>query len=402
MRHFPNWIEAYIGHVAPVSESPQTFHFWTAVSTLAGALRRRVWIDMLHFKWFPNFYIILVAPAGLTAKSTSIGLGKTLLAKVDQVYIGPQSLTWQALAKAMSEAIQDVTYVSNLGKPEIDTFCAMTVSISELGTFLKMEDAQLMEALIPFWDSQDGTWNHATITGGLLEVESPCLNLIGCTTPSWVKIHFPEGMIGGGLASRLVFVYGDAKSQFMAYPSRHVPPQTFKDDRKRLLEDLQHIALLKGEYHLTEDALTWGEAWYKHHWTSRPLHMASDRYSGYIARKQTHIHKLAMVYAASQRDEMHISQSDLEFALAIVESVEPQMQKVFDSIGAVSEAKNAQTLVGFVQAYGWLSSAQLWKCVQMNMTTRDFQDALKGLVQAGTLKAIAKDGTMGVVLGKVE
>src|SRR5712671_3481375 len=96
MRAFPNWIEAYVHHQR-YSESPESFHFWTAVSTIAGALRRRVWINQLHFQWTPNMYIILVGPPGVAAKSTSIRQGLNLLEAVPGINFGQQSLTWQAL-----------------------------------------------------------------------------------------------------------------------------------------------------------------------------------------------------------------------------------------------------------------------------------------------------------------
>src|SRR5574343_321589 len=70
-RNYQNWLRAYVAFTAD-SESPDDFHFWTGVATIAGALRRRVWIDMRKFQWTPNFYIILVGPPGIATKSTSI------------------------------------------------------------------------------------------------------------------------------------------------------------------------------------------------------------------------------------------------------------------------------------------------------------------------------------------
>ena len=69
-RNFPNWLTAYATYTAD-SESPREFHLWTGIWTLAGALRRRVWIDMRKFQWTPNFYIVLVGPPGIVNKSTT-------------------------------------------------------------------------------------------------------------------------------------------------------------------------------------------------------------------------------------------------------------------------------------------------------------------------------------------
>src|SRR6516164_4535938 len=108
-RKSANWLKSYMQYTRD-SESPTTFHFWTGVSTLAGALRRRVWIDMRKFQWTPNFYIILVGPQGVAAKSTSISMGMNLLSKIKGVKFGPESMTWQKLARSLSDAIEYVEF----------------------------------------------------------------------------------------------------------------------------------------------------------------------------------------------------------------------------------------------------------------------------------------------------
>ena len=108
-RIHPNWLEAYY-HYTSQSESPDLFHFWTAVSTIAGALRRQVWIDERFFHWTPNFYIIMVGPAGVVSKSTSARIGMKLLSQVEGITFGPKSMTWQGLTVALSEAQRMVPF----------------------------------------------------------------------------------------------------------------------------------------------------------------------------------------------------------------------------------------------------------------------------------------------------
>ena len=82
MRKKPNWIKTYMQY-SSFSEAPDKMHFWVAVSTIAGALRRRVWIDQGYFQWTPNFYIILVAPPGIVSISTSLSIGMILLRQLE-------------------------------------------------------------------------------------------------------------------------------------------------------------------------------------------------------------------------------------------------------------------------------------------------------------------------------
>ena len=100
MRKLKHWLKAYMNFTR-ASESPDAFHFWTGVGTIAGALRRRVWLDMRHFQWTPNFYILLVGPPGVANKSTTVRIGSSLLSQVDGIHFGHQSMTWQSLTQTI-------------------------------------------------------------------------------------------------------------------------------------------------------------------------------------------------------------------------------------------------------------------------------------------------------------
>jgi hypothetical protein len=89
-RHFSNWLKAYC-LFTDSREAQLDFHFWTGVSTIAAALRRKVWKDELLFKWTPNFYIIFVGPAGIVTKSTTLNIGYKLLAQVPNIHFGLDS-----------------------------------------------------------------------------------------------------------------------------------------------------------------------------------------------------------------------------------------------------------------------------------------------------------------------
>src|SRR5262245_38983278 len=125
------WLKAYVQHQR-FTESPESFHFWTGVSTIAGALRRKVWTDHLNYQYTPNFYIILVAPPGVATKTTAINAGMRFLRSIN-VRLGPQSLTWQALFEALKTAS---TAVKVPDTNQMLIYSALTLGIGELGTFL--------------------------------------------------------------------------------------------------------------------------------------------------------------------------------------------------------------------------------------------------------------------------
>lgn len=378
-RIFPDWIRAYVEHTGSL-EAPDAFHFWTAVSTIAGALRRKVWIDQGYFEWVPNFYIIFVAPPGIVSKSTTAAVGMDLLRRVPGIHFGPNVITWQALVQSLAGSTE--TFVLNgVHHP----MSAITISASEMGTLINPKDREMIDVLTDLWDGRRGAWEKITKTQGSDSVQNPWINIIACTTPSWISDNVPENVIGGGFASRCIFVFANKKRNLVAYPKDFLPI-TFNDTAKQLVHDLELISLLAGEYKLTAAASAWGKIWYEKHYASVPRHISSERFGGYIARKQTHIHKLAMVIAASQRDTLNIEQSDLETADMVVTSIEASMPLVFQDIGRTDAARGASELVSLVRVHGKITEQVLFQYLFRSMTSKDFDVAVASAITAGYVR----------------
>lgn len=381
-----NWLRSYVEYTHH-SESPDVFHFWTGVSVLAGALRRRVWIDQRYFQWTPNFYIVFVAPPGVATKSTTILTGMKLLREVPGINFGPNSVTWQALVKSM-EGAQELVAIDGMMYP----MSCITCSPGELGTFLKPEEGEMVDVLTDLWDGQLGVWKREIKTDAGTYIENPWINLIGATTPAWIERNFPAYLIGGGLTSRCVFIYGDTKRRLVPYPADAIDTEKFAAAGAKLVEDLILISEMAGEFELTPSATKWGEDWYAKHWATRPEHMASDRYSGYIARKQTHMHKLAIILSAAESSNYKITEDHLATSDRIITPLESDMAKVFQSIGVGEAPRYMKEVVQLVKAYGKVSQLELWRMCSSTMARNDFEEACKGASAASFIMQKVEGG----------
>lgn len=381
-RHFPDWITAFMEY-ASYGEAPRHMYFWSGVSALAGALRRRVWIDQAYFKWHPNFYIILVAPPGIVSKSTTAGVAMNLLRKVPGIKFGPDVVTWPALLGAFGESTEGFEYGS-----DILTMSALTLESSEFGNLLNPQDKDMIDLLVALWDGKPGSFEKRTKHSGNDSIQNPWINIIACTTPSWIAGNFPEYMIGGGFTSRCVFVYADKKEKHIAYPGLEVNRENMLETEQKLVEDLTHIAArLVGEYTLTRDAVAWGRAWYEQHFKVKNINLDDDRFGGYVARKQTHIHKLAMVLAASESDTLLITPQHLQVAETMITDLEGDMQFVFSKIGKSDSALYTERLIWFVHQRGKVPYLEAYRHVHSYFPSmRDFEDILAGCVRAGFLR----------------
>lgn len=381
-----DWLNAFLDY-AQFGEAPKHMYFWAGVSAVAGALRRKVWIDQAYFKWYPNFYICLVAPPGIVSKSTTAGVAMGLLRQVPGIKFGPDVVTWPALVSAFAESTEGFE-LNGMTYP----MSAMTLESSEFGNLLNPQDKEMVDLLVSLWDGKQGSFEKSTKHSGKDTVENPWINLIACTTPAWIAGNFPEYMVGGGFTSRTIFVYADAKQKYVAYPGLQVP-RDLERQAADLVADLAHISGLAGEYRLSAGAVAWGEDWYKTHYSVRAANLDPDRFGGYIARKQTHVHKLAMVLSAAQSDSMVITEEHLFTANSMITDLEPDMQFVFSKIGRSDASIHAERLVSFVQAKGEIGFQEAYRYVHSHFSSmRDFEDVLSGLVRAGFLRMTSKNG----------
>lgn len=318
-RLLPNWLEAYMAYTA-LSRSPDEFHLWTGIVTIAGAIRRKAWFNFDYFELFPNLYVVLVAPAGRCKKSTAMRIGRKLLAQVPGVNFTTDSTTRERL-------------IVDLAAAHADGHSSMTAYASEFASLLTSSGMDMVAFLTDIYDCPV-EWAHKTKMGGTNKIKAPWLNLFGGTTPDWIARSLPLDTVGIGLTSRIIFVYQDTPRIRKAFPK-------LTDDQKMLgellLKDLVTISTISGQYLLTPEAEQFYEAWDLKNQTERAID--DPRLSGYYERKPMHVIKVAMVIAASQHDDPILTKDDVAKALEVLDHAEPAMARTFSAVG-----KNPLTL----------------------------------------------------------
>lgn len=384
-RHFSNWLDSFLEY-ASFGEAPKRMYFWTGISVIAGALRRKIWFEQGYFRWYPNFYIVLVAKPGIVSKSTTASIGTNLLRKVEGITFGPDAVTPAALAAAFAEAKENFEY-EELWIPQ----CVLTFSSSEFGTLYDPQDNQMTNFLIELYDGVDREFKKATKHSGSDSIENPLMNLIACTTPSWIASNFKETMISGGLVSRMIFVYADGKEKFNAYPGFSMTAR-MRDMEGKLIEDLRSIANnLVGPVAMTPDARAWGEKWYTDHWHTKVRGFEEERFGGYVARKQAHLHKLAMILSVAEGDQLVITQQHLELALTMLEDIESDFNTVFGQMGRSMISGHAERLIQYVHKHGEITYKQAYSHMHAYFPQiRDFEQVVLGAVRAGYLRLFQK------------
>ncbi len=390
MRRCQDWLKSFV-EFGSYGEAPLKMIFWTGVSAIAGALRRRVWIDQRFFTWVPNFYIILVAPPGVVSKSTTANIGMNLLRQIPDIRFGPDVVTWQSLVTSFAESAESFQLPSG----DWETMSSLTISSDELGTFLNPNDREMIDVLVSLWDGKKGTFRKQTKMSGNDTIQNPWINIIGCTTPSWIAENVPEYMIGGGFVSRCVFIYTDKKRQFVPYVDEAVPAE-FGDLRSSLVHDLEEMSTLCGEFQISEPAREWGRTWYTDHWQKGREGLDTEQFANYLSRKQTHLHKLAMILSASQGNTLLIEPHHLQHAEAMLSSIEPDMHKVFARIGKSEVTKATAEILDRLDGYP-IPKETLFRRMMHSVTIREFDEALAGVCASGMARIVYRENEVLVV-----
>jgi hypothetical protein len=377
-RHFPDWLNAFVTY-SDHMESPKIMRFFAGVSAIAGALRKKIWLDEHYFKWTPNFYIIFVAPPGIVSKSTTADVAMELLRQIPGIRFGPDVVTWQALVTTFAACSEAFEY-----NGDWHPMSPMTLVSSELGNLVNPRDREMVNLLIDLWDGRNKLEKHTKLSGNDI-IEAPWINLIACTTPNWIADNVPASMVGGGFTSRCIFIYCDTKEKFIARPGRHVPKDIMAT-RSKLIQDLEHISLnICGEFHLSDEALEWEEKWYKNMWNAGTS-IYDDQANGYRARKQTHVNKLAMVLSASRKDTLTITIEDFQLAERMITNLEADMPRVFSKIGQTETSVQAERFIEFVRKKGTITYEDAYAMIHSHFPDfRDFEGILSGAVRSGQI-----------------
>lgn len=388
-RHYNNWLDAYLEY-SSITEAPQKMHIWTGISAIAGCLRRKVWIDMIRYKWYPSFYVIFVAPPGVVAKSTTIDIGMKLLRDVPAVHFGPDIITWQALVQSFAGCSEQF----QVGE-EWHPMSAMTLAASELGNLINPQDREMLNLYISLYDGVP-SFTKQTKTSGNDVVVAPWLNMIGCTTPHWIADNMPLASIGGGFTSRCIFVYAEKKEKYIPYVDEMISESLDNRTRQFLIDDLTFISEnLAGRFTLTKEARDWGRDWYETFW-GMAYHSFSGRVlEGYAGRKYTHLHKTAMILSVAKRDDLVITREELEMADKMLKELEPDMEKVFSHIGKTEESLNAEVLLSFVRNNPEIPYAKAYQHVfSLFPNAGNFEGVLSGLIRSGQVELSNREDGM--------
>lgn len=382
-----SWLKDYLDYTQ-YQESPELFHMWTGIMTIAAVLNRRVWVDrgdmgVTWYKVYPGqLMAVLVAPSGKGHKGTAMRLGRELM-----VGAGVRVLKGKGSTEKLIDDLAGVgrTSVSATGRITTGQPDAVaTIIAPELSVFLSRQvyADSLIDFLTDIADA-DGNFTYSIKTGGDRVLHNPCLTVYAGATPRSIGESIPEKAHSSGYLSRVLHIFHSGiERPHNSLVNRHKPGSKIKradgqvvlvtDEitrlaalKQSLIDRLEKMKTLNGPYVFTDDGAEWFDTWYQK-WATTP-HAQTE---GYPVRRPDHMLRIAPILRASEDLVQELDPPVLSMADAVLTQIEPGFVHAFAGIGRNASAQQQERVLDVFRSFGGRAhSKQLY-----NMIARYFRD----------------------------
>lgn len=370
-----DWLTSYLRYVDE-TEPAEMHKIWTAISTIASCLQRKCF-----FKWdkviYPNLYVVLVGPAGCR-KGSAMAPAAAMLEELG-IKRAAEAITREALIRELRQA-SGCTIDPITQKPHMHA--SLTIASEELTVFLGYNNLTLIADLTDWYDCRQ-RWTYRTKNSGSDEILGVWVNLLGATTPDILQATLPQDAVGGGLTSRMIFVYTKGKGKIVAHPFLLSENEDLRLD---LVYDLERINMLVGEFKPTPEFLQVFPDWYIQQHSEPPFE--DQRFGGYMQRRQTHVLKLCMVMSASRGDDMFITKEDFERSLAILKETEKTMHLTFSSYGSNPNIGVTQQIMNTITTKKEITISSLLRMYMRDLDITQLNIVLETLERSGFCKVV--------------
>lgn len=403
------------------TECPTFFHRWTAVTSLAAFLGRRIHFSHGHFTLYPNLYTMLIGSPG-TKKSSAIKIGAKLVKQAGYntfaakktrqekflLDLAEQSERRELIASGELSSIDSDILDQNLwgGEVDIDSADNYTnkapaecfVAADEFNNFIGLNNLDFVSILGELWD-YEGVFDYKLKNSKSVYIPNPTISILGGNTPTGFAQAFPPESIGQGFFSRLLLVYGEPSGVKYTFP----PPPDLEIQTLlvKLLDRIREE--VQGELKMTSEAEDLLHKIY-HDWDG----IDDVRFEHYTNRRLTHLLKLTLVITAS-RVGKQITVQDVVYANTLLTFTEQLMPKALGEFGKAKHAEVTHKVMTALDAtHTPLSLQALWQQVYMDLDNRNqLIEIIGGLqiaekiqtVEGGYLpiKKVRREGIKGAV-----
>lgn len=378
-RKCENFLQSFQKWVSPRTQANNQLIFWAGAFTLSASVRRKIYLGKDYLGgWtcYPHLYVMFVGPPG-TMKTTTMNFSMDLLAQCPDIVQSPTITNITALTDSLLKSPDSSIYMT----------------VEEFGDIILKGSDEMYEFLTSMYDGKRHI-EQKTMIRGVEFIAAPCINMIAATTPKWIAERMPAVAIGGGFASRVMFIYVpktarvDRKFIYHKDLGNMVDMKEIDELERDLVHDISHISrTLDGSFKIdNKETMKYMDDWYNQLEDS-----GNDKLQNYLVRKHVHALKLSMLLRISYSDELVITKDDFDAAVKIVELTEKELPKVFSGVGKNPYSFDVQDIVQFVLLNPGVKYQDLLKQFQSVATPNVLNELIDGSLLMGLIKTEIND-----------
>ena len=187
---FGGFFKNYINYGCPLTDAPKVLHLVTAVGVLAGAMGNRI----TYRSWgggyrCPNLYLCAITPSGFYRKSTTVGIGRRLIAEVDSECILPTEFSPEALLSRLEQRGDGIFF------------------FDEVAHLSNQLERSYMQAGRPLFAE---LWDNTPLTRKLIKsnykVKNPSVSIVSGTTAQFLEGNSLTKDIESGFWGRFLLI----------------------------------------------------------------------------------------------------------------------------------------------------------------------------------------------------
>lgn len=370
------------------TEVPDSFAMWCGLAAVSASMGRSSWLRAGPFTVYPNLFIVLVGASGKVRKSTAINQAEELLRAMEP----PPNIVAQKLSP--EALIQSVRRIETKDTTQLGLErCTGFVMADELSTFLnkKSYEAGLASLLIALYDCKE-KFVYRTVSRQAEEINQACLGMLAGSTVDWIRSGIPEEAVGGGLTSRMIFVYVDKPMPPVPWPSLTDEKLQLKG---RLTKQLQSISQINGDFTFDQEGFDAYTTEYMRFYNHTGNELFSEKTSeGYASRRAMHMLKIAMCFSACASVDKTIRAKHIQAAAKLLEDNERFLRLVLSLITSSNHGSELNAVLGKIKARGQMTKADLTLAFANRITGRQLNDILDSLVLSEQIDFVQNNGRM--------
>jgi hypothetical protein len=327
-RKLASWADAFYEFTDRLP-TPSLFRKWAAISCIAGALERKVYVMAFPDPLYPNLYTVLTGPPG-AGKTFIIAQIRDFWKQLKNHHVARSAMSRAAMLDALKGAERNEIVYNGKGSNVLH-FNSLLIPSNELSVLLPAYDSDFMGNLTDLYDCRP--YGEKKRTSDLdYEIDRPQLNIVAGTTPSYLNDLMPEGAWDQGFISRVMLVYSGENTK----KSLFIPKETSLSLQSELVHDLKIIGKMHGEMKFTSESAAAINNW---HMAGGPPTPDHPKLLHYNTRRTAHLLKLCMVASASDSDDLKITIDHYQTALDWLLEMEKFMPDTFKAMSSGGDGK---------------------------------------------------------------